>query len=402
MAADVMIHVQHLLGIGHLQRASRIAAGSAAAGLDTVLASGGPPVPHLDAGGARLVQLPGARAGDANFSHLIDADGRPVDDAWKARRRAATRELFDREKPRVLVLELFPFGRRSLRFELIPLLEAAHARTPRPWIVVSLRDLLNPANPEKAGWAIEVAARYVDRVLVHGDPQVARLEETFPEAERIADRLVYTGYVVPELPRDIQAGGEVLVSTGGGAVGGALGQAAVQARALSRQAAAAPWRVLLGGNLPEAEFAAIRAAADAGTTVERNRPDFDRLLAQCRLSISQAGYNTVMEVLAAGVPGIVVPFEGDGGEREQALRAQRLAAAGRLTCVPEGALTPARLAEAVDRTLAGGSQPAAARPGRFAIDLAGVTNSAKILQKFAAMVPPAGVERSAQGPREEW
>jgi predicted glycosyltransferase len=401
MAADVMIHVQHLLGIGHLQRARRLAAGCAAAGLDTVLASGGPPVPELRTGGARLEQLPPARAADASFSHLADAQGRPIDDAWKARRRAATLALFRRARPRVLLLELFPFGRRSLRFELLPLLAAAHACTPRPWVVVSLRDLLNPVHPEKADWAVEVVARYVDRVLVHGDPTVARLEETFPAAHRIADRLVYTGYVVPEVPAGVPATGEVLVSTGGGAVGGALGRAAVAARARSRRAGAAPWRVLLGGNMPRAEFDSIRAAADPGTVVERGRTDFDRLLAGCRLSVSQAGYNTVMELLAAGVPGVVVPYEGDGGEREQPLRAERLAAAGRLTSLAEGALTPARLADAVDRALDAPGAAGTGGAGRAAVDLAGVAKSVKILLGFAAMVPPADAEPSADGSMEE-
>jgi predicted glycosyltransferase len=398
--AAVMIHVQHLLGIGHLQRASRIAAGCVQAGLDTVLASGGLPVAELDTGGARLAQLPPAKAGDARFSHLADPEGRPVDDAWKARRTQATLDLFERERPRVLVLELFPFGRRSLRFELLPLLEAAHARSPRPWIVVSLRDLLNPPDPAKADWAVEVVERYVDRVLVHGDPAVARLDETFPAAQRITDRLVYTGYVVPEMPRGIPQNGEgpsgeVLVSTGGGAVGGALAEAAVRARALSRRAGDAPWRVLLGGNLAQDRFEAVRAAADPGTAVERNRPDFTRLLAACRLSVSQAGYNTVTELLAAGVPGVVVPFEGDGGEREQALRAERLAAAGRLTRLREAELTPARLAAAVDRTLAPDPAAGAAQAGSSKPDLAGVATSARLLAGLALGAHPTRADPRA-------
>ena len=386
--AEVMIHVQHLLGIGHLQRASRIAAGCVQAGLDTVLASGGLPIAELDTGGARLEQLPPAKAGDARFSHLADPEGRPVDDAWKARRREATLALFARERPRVLVLELFPFGRRSLRFELLPLLEAAHAQSPRPWVVVSLRDLLNPPEPAKADWAIEVVDRYVDRVLVHGDPAIARLDETFPAAQRIAERLAYTGYVVPEMPRGVPESGEVLVSTGGGAVGGALAEAAVRARALSRRAGDAPWRVLLGGNLAQDRFEAVRAAADPGTLVERNRPDFTRLLAACRLSVSQAGYNTVTELLAAGVPGVVVPFEGDGGEREQALRAERLAAAGRLTQLREAELTPARLAAAVDRALAPDPAAGAAQAGSAKLNLAGVATSARVLAGLALGAHP--------------
>jgi predicted glycosyltransferase len=204
------------------------------------------------------------------------------------------------------------------------------------------------------------------------------------------------------MPRDVPASGEVLVSTGGGAVGGALGHAAVRARALSRRAGQVPWRVLLGGNLPGRDFDAIRAAADAGTTVARNRPDFARLLAGCRLSVSQAGYNTVMELLAAGVPGVVVPFEGDGGEREQALRAQRLAAAGRLAQLREAELTPARLAGAVDRALAGRAGIEPAQPEVSGIDLAGVATTAQILGEFAAKVPAVGAGQSAHGATEEW
>lgn len=400
MSADVLIHVQHLLGIGHLKRAARIAGGCAQRGLDTVVASGGLPVPDLELGGARLHQLPAARAADLDFSGLLDADGRPVDDAWKARRRAAALDLLARERPRVLVLELFPFGRRSLRFELLPLLEAAAALRPRPWILVSLRDLLNPPTPEKARWAVETAERVADRILVHGDPAVARLEETFPDAERVRGRLVYTGYVAEPVPQDVPASGEVLVSTGGGAVGGALARAAVAARGRSRRAAEAPWRVLLGGNLPEAEYLAIAEQADAGTVVERNRPDFLRLLAGCRVSVSQAGYNTVMEVLSAGVPGVVVPFAAGGREGEQPLRARRLAARGLIDWVPEDGLTPTRLANAVDRALAragaGAEGECAADPQRkrHTPDLDGVRNSAETIRQLAAIVAPATAGRT--------
>jgi predicted glycosyltransferase len=381
---DVLIHVQHLLGIGHLQRAARLAAGAAGAGLDTVLASGGRPVPHLDAGGAELVQLPAAASADAQFSGLLDADGTPVDDAWKARRRDAALELLRARHPRVLLLELFPFGRRSFRFELIPLLEAAHALEPRPWVLVSLRDLLNAPAPAKADWAVEVTERFVDRVLVHGDPGLARLEESFPAAARIAARLVYTGYVAPPAPPHAAANGEVLVSTGGGAVGYELAAAALGARARSHRLAEATWRVLLGHNLPEPQFQALAARAGPGTVVERGRSDFQALLGGCRVSVSQAGYNTVVELLRAGRPGVLVPFEAGGREREQALRASRLAGRGLAEHLPEAELAPDTLAAAVDRAADG----VCADDHR--LDLDGVANSAQILGRLAARLPAPG------------
>ncbi len=52
------------------------------------------------------------------------------------------------------------------------------------------------------------------------------------------------------------------------------------------------------------------AGAQQGVVVERYRADFTRLLARCRLSVSQGGYNTVMEILQARAPAVVVPFAG--------------------------------------------------------------------------------------------
>src|SRR3546814_1376067 len=68
--------------------------------------------------------------------------------------------------------------------------------------------------------------------------------------------------------------------------------------------------------MPEDDFRASAASAPDGVAVERARSDFVDLLCRARLSISQGGYNTLMEVLATGVPGVVVPFAG-GSETEQ-------------------------------------------------------------------------------------
>src|ERR1700754_426621 len=124
MSARVMFHVQHLLGIGHLRRAATLARHFAAAGYDTVLTSGGTPVPGLDIGGARLVQLPWVRATDKLFKVLADETGAVIDDAFKARRAEMLVEVFRQHRPDILIIELFPFGRRQLRFELLPLVEA--------------------------------------------------------------------------------------------------------------------------------------------------------------------------------------------------------------------------------------------------------------------------------------
>src|SRR3954471_21014455 len=98
MSPRVLIHVQHLLGIGHLQRAAAFAGALQERGAKVVLATGGTPVPQLEAAlenrGVEVVHLASARASDSSFSALLDENNRVVDDAWKARRRDALLKLF--------------------------------------------------------------------------------------------------------------------------------------------------------------------------------------------------------------------------------------------------------------------------------------------------------------------
>ncbi len=114
--------------------------------------------------------------------------------------------------------------------------------------------------------------------------------------------------------------------------------------------------------------------------MERARGDFTSLLMNCALSISQAGYNTLMEILDTGARAVVVPFAG-GAEMEQTLRSRLLAESGRIECVAEADLTPDTLAMAVDRA-AGRPRPPAA-----AVDLNGARRSAELIAGWAREVP---------------
>ena len=375
----VLFYVQHLLGIGHLKRAATIARAAQEAGLDVTLVSGGNPVPGLALGGARLIQLPALRAADKYFKVLLDESDREWDDAFKDRRRQLLLEALAEIRPHVIVTELFPFGRRQLRGEILALLDAARASSPRPGIACSVRDILvEPPKPERITEMLDRIETHYDIVMVHGDPDLIPFDATFPPADRIAGKLRYTGYVVDRAViggPDRPGAGEVLVSAGGGAVSETLFRAAMGARHLTRLADAT-WRILAGPAMPEDEFQAIAADAPDGVVVERARPDFTSLLANCALSISQGGYNTVMEVMAARVRGVIVPYAG-GLETEQTLRAGLLREYSALHVVDENDVNPAMIARAVEAALAG--PPAAS--GK--LDTSGAENSARLLAELA-------------------
>ena len=381
MAGRVMFYVQHLLGIGHVRRAAVLSRAMAGAGLEVSAVLGGRDVPGVDFAAASVHRLSPASVADAAFKPLLGEDGKPVDDAWKGRRREALLAHFKSIEPDVLLFELFPFGRRMFRFELIDLLQAAHARTRRPLIVSSVRDVLVERPDQKRNREMaELARQWFDLVLVHGDPNLIPFEASFPPAHSIAAMIRYTGYVAEptaDIPSSTEGAGEVVVSVGGGALGEELLRCALAARPLGRLAGA-KWRLLAGPNLGEEAFASLCSEAPPGVTVERTRPDFPALLSNCALSISQGGYNTVIDVLRAGAKAVVVPVP--VSESEQTFRARLLAERGLVGMVEAGRLTPENLARAADAAVD------ARRGETHGIDFSGAETTADIISNLAKSV----------------
>ena len=325
--------------------------------------SGGAPAGELDIGRRELIQLPPAVAADVHFSAILDEDGRPIDDVWRDRRRDCCSAAFEAERPDLVLIEMFPFGRRQFAFELLPLLEAAKARG-LPDRRLAAR---HPGGQEQA----RAHRRDRGRGAPAGRPRCWSMATRgwcgwrphFPARPRSPIAWSIPAMSPTRLPPATPAaeGAEVLVSAGGGAVGGPLLRAALAARPAT-SLAEAPWRLIAGPNLPAAEFAGLqqRSAASAAVTVERFRADFPALLARSRLSLSQAGYNTVMDILAVGARALVLPFAEGARERAEPAGAP---AGGARPAQPDGAAHRARPPRRGHR---GSASPARGRsPGRW-------------------------------------
>jgi predicted glycosyltransferase len=372
MSTRVLFYVQHLLGVGHVRRAQILCRAMSEAGFTVTVALGGIPLPQVSFEGARVVQLPPATIADGDFSQLLDEGGVPVDGGWRARRRDTLLALLDTVEPDALLIEMYPFGRRQFRFELDPLLERARLRASKPAIIASVRDILVTGGPpDRADQAADTLRRLFDAVLVHADPAIVRLDATFAAAAKISHLIHYTGYVGEPSSGRKAGQGEVIVSAGGGAVGAPLLFAAAAARPRTALAGAT-WRFITGPNFPEDDFCKLTQLRGPVTIVERFRTDFRERLAGCMLSISQAGYNTVMNVLVSRARAIVVPFETDG-ETEQRRRAEILAERGLLTVITADRLTAETLANGISAALAGTS------PAAPAVDLSGAKGTVKLV-----------------------
>ncbi len=369
-APRLFFYVQHLLGIGHLARASRIAAALADEGFEVTVAMGGTPVPGFPGPQVKTLALPPIRS-RSGFSHLEDSDGNPVDAAFKIRRRDLLLAGLKQCQPDIVIIEAFPFGRRQMRFELLPMVEAAQAMRPRPLIASSVRDILQEnTRPGRAGEIVDLVAQYFDLVLVHGDPLFARLDQTFRLADAFAAKTAYTGLVAAPPPQPGEKF-DVVVSAGGGAAGHGLLRAAVAAA--GRFPEASRWCVITGTGVPQCLFDSLKAAVRPGVELHAFRRDFPALLGSARLSVSQVGYNTVCDILQAQCRSLLIPFA-DAGETEQTRRAEQLKALGLAEIVQAENLTAEKLAAAIGHCL---SQP---KPPAHGFDLAGARRTANLLK----------------------
>lgn len=347
---SVFFYVQHLLGIGHLARASRVAQALIAEGFTVTLVTGGLPVPGFPSPGIPHIALPPIAVADGAFAGLMTETGAPADAAYLDARRDMLLRAYRDAKPDIVMLEAFPFGRRQVRFELLPLIEAIEATTPRPVLVSSVRDILQRrSKPGRDEETVALVRRAFDRVLVHGDPSFAALGDSFALADQIVDKVSYSGLVCPPAPPEPSEQFDVLVSAGGGAAGRGLITAALGAARLLPELQR--WCVITGPNLPQADYDAMAADLSSNVTLTRFRRDLASLMRGVRLSVSQAGYNTVADILMAGCHALLVPYAADG-ETEQSDRAEKLEAIGRTRSIPEADLTAATLAEAIRNEIA--------------------------------------------------
>ncbi len=375
---NIFLYVQNLLGIGHLRRAAAISRALTEIGLEVNFVSGGIPIPNLNVGRAKFHQLPPVRSLDRNFKVLVDETGREIDDNWRQNRCSKLLNLFEETKPSMILTELFPFGRRQFRFELMPLLDRAQEAKWKPQIVASMRDILVTKSRHDRNMEISrTLTAYYDKVLVHGDKQIITLEETFPLSQEITHLVEYTGYVLnPSISdsKETVGSGEVVVSFGGGAVGSDTLTKLFKIRR-EKLMDDTRWRFIVGPHMPEEILHEVKRSPIENTIIERMRPDLPSLINRARLSISQAGYNTVAEVLSSNTPAILVPFEG-GDETEQRIRADLLAKRGAVEVVYEDKLDSQTLTKAITRALKDQTKTA------LKIDLKGAERTAKILSKM--------------------
>ncbi len=349
----ILFYFLHLLGVGHVHRAQRLISAFADAGLETDAIIGGKPVPHLQFAARTTQYLPPIMARDATYSETLDENGKPLTANYIERRTGELLKIFNQLDPDLILIEAFPFGRRVVRQELKALLDAAAARTPKPLVVSSVRDILQEKRkPGRAEEVRDLIDQYFDHVLVHSDPNLITLDATYPLAGQISHKLSYTGFVVPpKIANHDAVQFDVIVSAGGGGFGAPLMQTSLDAAKRDGKSGRR-WCLATGPNLDDETFAQLHLNIPDHITIVRHLDGLAAHLKQAQISISQCGYNTAMDVLQAavesGTKGIFVPYDTQG-QTEQLRRAELLQQSGFAQSLPQSSLTTERLGQAIER-----------------------------------------------------
>ena len=382
---SILFYCQHSLGMGHLVRS--LAVGESLSRHFRVMLLNGGRLPKglVIPPSVQVINLPPLGIDDTN--QLVSHDKRISVERALERRKKMIRTCFDNLHPAVVMLELFPFGRKRFAVELRPLLEMAHSHESRSLIVCSLRDIFGSQRPLQQKYddrAAMLANQFLDLILVHSDPTFAHFDEFFRPTVSLRVPVIHTGFVVPRLAPSVvveKSRKRIVVSAGGGTAGEPLIRMAVEALFHLEDDPQIEMKVIAGPFFPDEAWNRLRALAreKPQLTAVRHVPNLHDEFCGAALSISQAGYNTCLDILRAGVPAILVPAA-KGNENEQWKRAVRLRSLGAARVLDQDNLDPAQLAATIRESMN-------AKMARPQLDLNGAERSAQIIESMLTTTP---------------
>jgi len=147
------------------------------------------------------------------------------------------------------------------------------------------------------------------------------------------------------------------------------------------------WHILVGGSDNKSQIDQLKnMARSTNICIEPVRKDFRALLTNCSCSVSMCGYNTAIDLLQTGTPGVLIPFD-SGGETEQTLRAQSLAKRQSYQLLLSKDLTTDNLINAIHALFnAQADTSPGANPHSQAINFDGATTSVSIIERLLSQI----------------
>lgn len=369
----IAVYCQHILGIGHLKRSLQLCSALADRNHTVLLFLGGPETEVSDPR-ISVCPLPCLRM-DENFGGLFPCNPQRELEEVKVERQQVLLQKVEAFAPDVFITELYPMGRKAFRFELDPVLQRLQGRCT---CIASVRDILVEKTEGRDKFekrAITTLNSLYQGLLIHSDPEVIQLDESFGKMIEITIPIHYTGFIAPDKvnnasPKVIspQQRALIIASIGGSRVGEHLLEQVIKAGHILGDRFR--FKIFCGKDTPQETVEKLRLHAGQNTDIHAFSNDFDDELACASLSLSMAGYNTCMNLLQTGVPALCLPF---AQNREQSLRIKRLEGSSNIHMLSVEDLEPAKLADRITNTVN-------LHRTENTIDLNGAHNSAQLIE----------------------
>ncbi|MEY4519287.1 MAG: hypothetical protein RLZZ499_1886, partial [Cyanobacteriota bacterium] len=331
----VMFYCQHILGMGHLIRSVEIVRGLIP-DFQICFINGGQVIKEFEfPSEIEVVNIPAVKT-DSEFTELTPVDDSLTMSELETIRTKMLLDVCDRFQPDILIIELFPFGRRRFSFELIPLMEKAKAMGTK--IVSSVRDIVvtkqdQQRHEEKVCRLIN---KYFDMLLIHGDPNFVKLNLSFSRIDDLNCPVHYTGYVVQPVPKlqKIDNKPLILVSVGGGRFGHDLLECVAHTAPILKTKISHHLQVFTGPFCPDNVLQKLQAITKEqdNITVNCYTSNLLNYMQQADLSIGMSGYNTTMNILSTGIKAMMMAFQGNN-DKEQETRLKKLDSLGRVKMI---------------------------------------------------------------------
>ncbi|MEM8778959.1 MAG: glycosyltransferase [Cyanobacteria bacterium P01_G01_bin.49] len=355
----IMFYCQNLLGMGHLVRTTEIIR-SLIKDFKVCLVDGGQIVAGFDIPKeVEVVHLPAIRA---EYKQIKVVDSSLSLEELQQLRKQKLLQTFEQFQPDCLITEGYPFSKKkSLSFELVPLLEKIQSEGKKTKVVCSLRDIIMVKQyrdrTQEEEKRCQFMNQYYDMLLIHSDPKIHRLEENFSRAKDLTCSVHYTGYVAQSLPENPILATEdlvglnkqkpmILVSVGGGRLGHDLLDCMIDTASIIQKKIPHHIQIFTGPFMPEEKFSQLQTlAADlTNITIRRYTSNLLSYLKKASISISLGGYNTTMNVLRTEVNAMIYPSNKDS---EQMIRAEKLEKLGILKVIRPEDLQSDHLAQKI-------------------------------------------------------
>lgn len=312
MKKRFLFYNQHLSGTGHFIRTLEIAR-TLAANQEVYMIDGGRIVPRPESKAhVKFIELPRiVRKNDA----LAGIENNDSITTIMDKRKKLLQQSIDDIEPDIIIIEHFPFSKWVLHDEIIFMIKHIKKQNIHAKVICSVRDIVNNTCDEpktnKELLITTTLQKHFDYLMVHSDIDFIKLDDHIPWIKKVNVPIHYTGYVSEKITHNNsiieknEKSKNIIISMGGNGSHKTIQHCinAWQSSDMKEIASIYKLIIFLPINFDQHNIDIISDSIQ----ILPFSTSFLSMLHNAALSISEAGYNTCMNILETKTSALLIP-----------------------------------------------------------------------------------------------